>query len=172
MAAVMGAGPDAVQALVAAERGDLWVANHNSPQQTVIAGSRTAVRAAAARAAEAGLRCTVLPVTAACHTPLMAPAAAPLRRALDLTQFTAGQIPVVANVDATARQGGPHWRELCTRQLTGPVHWTATLRVLSETLAATTFLDIGPGATLSALTRRNLPDAESLRFRAPAVQGA
>jgi [acyl-carrier-protein] S-malonyltransferase len=172
MAAVMGAGLDAVEALVAAAQGDLWVANHNSPQQTVIAGSRTAVQEAAARAAGAGLRCTVLPVTAACHTPLMAPAATPLRQALDLTRFTAGTVPVVANVDATAHRGGPHWRELCTRQLTGPVHWTATLRVLNEDLAATTFLDIGPGATLSALTRRTLPDAESLRFKVPAVQGA
>ncbi|MFF2504213.1 acyltransferase domain-containing protein [Streptomyces sp. NPDC058067] len=80
MAAVMGGGIDEVSALVDTfreEGADLWVANHNSPQQTVIAGSRTAIDAAAARAAESGLRYSVLPVTAACHSPYMEPRARP-----------------------------------------------------------------------------------------------
>ncbi|MEU1272550.1 ACP S-malonyltransferase [Streptomyces sp. NPDC005799] len=175
MAAVMGGDLRQVTELVEEARRDgceLWVANHNSPQQTVIAGSRTAVEATAGRAAGAGLRYSVLPVTAACHSPYMEPAGAPLRRALDLTDFTAGTLPVVANVDARAHRGGEHWGDLCARQLVGPVRWADTLHVLHEERGATAFLDIGPGATLAALTRRVLPEVPSHRFRTPVPQSA
>ncbi|MEU8928429.1 ACP S-malonyltransferase [Streptomyces sp. NPDC048409] len=175
MAAVMGGGPEQVTALVDRARRDgaeLWVANHNGPQQTVVAGSREAVESTAALAAGAGLRYSVLPVTAACHTPYMAPAGEALRRALDLTDFAAGTLPVVANVDAVAHRGGDHWRDLCARQLVGPVRWADTLRVLHEDLDAAAFLDIGPGATLAGLTRRALPEATVERFKVPAGQAA
>jgi len=175
MAAVMGGDPEQVTALVEEARRDgedLWVANHNSPQQTVVAGSRTAVEATAARAAGAGLRYSVLPVTAACHSPYMEPAGAALRRALELTGFTTGAVPVVANVDARAHQGGGHWRDLCARQLVSPVRWADTLHVLHEELGSTAFLDIGPGGTLAGLARRTLPQVPSQRFKAPVPHAA
>jgi [acyl-carrier-protein] S-malonyltransferase len=170
MAAVMGGDPDQVEELVTTARrdgADLWVANHNSPQQTVIAGSRTAVEATASRAAMAGLRYSVLPVTAACHSPYMEPAGAALRRALELTEFAAGAIPVVANVDARVHNGGSPFRELCARQLVSRVRWAESLHVLHEERDCTTFLDIGPGSTLASLARRNLPAIPSQRFTAP-----
>lgn len=175
MAAVMGGAVEQVEALVEAASRDgaeLWVANHNSPQQTVIAGSRTAVEVTAVRAAEAGLRYSVLPVTAACHSPYMEPAGVALSRALELTGFVTGTVPVVANVDARAHQGGTHWRELCARQLVSRVRWADTLHVLHEELDATAFLDIGPGSTLAGLARRNLPEIPSDRFKAPVPQTA
>lgn len=175
MAAVMGGDAGQVAILVEEVRrhgGELWVANYNSPHQTVIAGSRSAVEAAAGRAAGAGLRYSVLPVTAACHSTFMEPAAVPLSRALELTGFATGAVPVVANVDARAHRGGGHWRDLCVRQLVSPVRWADTLHVLHQELGATAFLDIGPGATLAGLARRNLPEVPSHRFRAPVPQTA
>ncbi|MGW1272039.1 ACP S-malonyltransferase [Streptomyces sp. NPDC002491] len=175
MAAVMGGGPEQVTALVEEARRDgaeLWVANHNSPRQTVVAGSRAAVTAAAARAAAAGLRYAVLPVAAACHSPYMEPAGTPLRNALERTRFAPGTLPVVANVDARAHRGGDHWRDLCARQLVGPVRWADTLHVLHEELHTTAFLDIGPGATLAALAKRTLPAVPAPRFEVPVPQAA
>ncbi|MCX4644236.1 MULTISPECIES: ACP S-malonyltransferase [unclassified Streptomyces] len=171
MAAVMGGDVDEVAALVDTfrqEGADLWVANHNSPQQTVIAGSRTAIDAAASRAADAGLRYSVLPVSAACHSPYMEPASAALRRALELTHFAAGVLPVVANVDARAHYGGSQWQELSTRQLVSRVRWVESLNTLHEELDCTAFLDIGPGGTLAGLTRRALPGVPAHKFTAPA----
>lgn len=175
MAAVMGGELRQVRSLVEEARGEgaeVWVANHNSPAQTVIAGSREAVRIVADRAAGAGLRSSVLPVAAACHSPYMESAGAALRAALDLTVFAPGTVPVVANVDARAHRGGGHWRDLCARQLVGQVCWADTLYVLHEELGATEFLDIGPGATLAGLARRNLPEVPSRRFAAPVPQSA
>ncbi|WP_051840611.1 ACP S-malonyltransferase [Streptomyces sp. NRRL F-5126] len=175
MAAVMGGELADVTALVDAARAngaELWVANHNSVRQTVVAGSREAVADTSARASEAGLRCSVLPVTAACHTPFMKPAGADLRRALDATEFAEGTIPLVANVDARPHRGGPHWRDLCARQLVSRVRWADTLGVLHEELGCTDFLDMGPGATLSGLTRRTLRGVTSHRFELPVPQAA
>ncbi|WP_394430799.1 ACP S-malonyltransferase [Streptomyces sp. SGAir0957] len=170
MAAVMGGTVEEVTALVDAfrqEGADLWVANHNSPQQTVIAGSRTAIDAAARRAAESGLRLSVLPVTAACHSPYMESASAALRRALQVTHFAAGVLPVVANVDARAHYGGSQWQELSTRQLVGRVRWAESLTTLHEELDCTAFLDIGPGGTLAGLARRSLRDVPAHKFTVP-----
>lgn len=172
MAAVMGGGVEEVVALVdafRAEGADLWVANHNSPKQTVIAGSRGTIDAAAARAAQAGLRYSVLPVSAACHSPYMEPAGAALGRALELTHFAAGVLPVVANVDARAHHGGGHWQELSARQLVGRVRWVETLTTLHEELGCTAFLDIGPGGTLAGLARRAFREVPAHTFTAPAA---
>ncbi|MFD8718721.1 hypothetical protein ACFV2H_12050 [Streptomyces sp. NPDC059629] len=91
------------------------------------------------------------------------PAGTALRRALELTDFATGSVPLVANVDARAHQGGGHWRELSARQLVGPVRWADTSRVLNEELDATAFLDIGPGAPSPARPgapcRRSRPTA-------------
>lgn len=169
MAAVMGGTAGQVAELVDAAReegAELWVANHNSPQQTVVAGSREAVADAAGPVAAAGLRYSVLPVSAACHSPYMEPAGVALRRALDLTHFDAGVLPVVANVDARAHYGGSQWRELSTRQLVSPVRWVDSLHALHEELDCGAFLDIGPGATLAGLTHRTLPGVPVHKFAA------
>ncbi|KAB8162287.1 acyltransferase domain-containing protein [Streptomyces sp. 3MP-14] len=170
MAAVLGEGAERVAELVAELREsgeDLWVANHNGPQQTVVAGSRSAVDALAAAAPALDLRCRVLAVGAACHSPYMKGAEAALRRALELTGFRASALPVVANVDARPHEGGRRWRELAARQLTGPVRWSETLSTLHEELGCTAFLDIGPGRTLAGLARRALPGVPARYATAP-----
>lgn len=160
MAAVTGGSREDVAELAAtirAEGGEVWLANHNSPHQSVIAGSDAAVGALLSRATQAGLRCSVLPVSAACHSPYMEPAHAALRDALDRATFQRGTLPVIANVDARPHHGGMHWRKLCSRQLTSPVRWADSLTTLHTELGATAFLDVGPGRTLAGLARRTLP---------------
>ncbi|RAG81633.1 ACP S-malonyltransferase [Streptacidiphilus pinicola] len=167
MAAVMGGGPETVERLVSAlreEGEDIWAANYNSPQQTVVAGSRASVVVLAARAASAELRCSLLPVTAACHSPYLADAEPALRAALNRAEFRAGTVPVIANVDARPHHGGPHWRELSARQLTSPVHWCTSLITLHTELGVTDLTDIGPGRTLASLARRTLPTVPAQSF--------
>lgn len=167
MAAVIGGSAEEVAELVAAvrEKGEeLWVANYNSPQQTVVAGSHAAVDVLGALTTGTDLRSRVLPVTAACHSPYMEPAGAVLCEALLLTRFAAGTLPVVANVDALPHAGGSHWRDLSARQLTSPVRWVETLTTLHEGLGCTDFLDMGPGRTLSSLARRALPGVPAAAY--------
>ncbi len=170
MAAVTGGTTAEVSEHVAALRADgadLWTANHNSPQQTVVAGSIGAVAALVDRLTGTDFGCRVLPVNAACHSPYMEPAGAVLRDALALTHFAAGTLPVVANVDACCHGGGSVWRDLSARQLTSPVRWADSLTCLHHNLRATALLDIGPGRVLAGLSRRTLPGVPSQRFAVP-----
>ncbi|MFG2179999.1 ACP S-malonyltransferase [Streptomyces abikoensis] len=161
MAAVMGADPEDVEELTARMRrdgADLWVANLNSPRQTVVAGAPDAVEAAGGPARANGWRYSVLPVSAACHTAYMAPASRALTAALNEATFRPTHAPVVANVDARPHTAGHAWPALCARQLVSPVRWHATLHTLVTDLGSTRFTDFGPGRTLAGLARRAFPD--------------
>ncbi|MFI5663728.1 ACP S-malonyltransferase [Streptomyces sp. NPDC051684] len=160
MAAVT-AGRDMAEALVAevrVHRPALWLANFNGPRQTVVAGSPEAVEALVRRAEDVGVACTRLAVSAACHTPLMEPAAEELAQALESVEFAPRHAPVVANVDAAVHTHGADWPGLCLAQLTGPVHWNGVLGTLRDTAGCTRLLDVGPGRTMAGLARRTVPE--------------
>src|SRR5260370_22306657 len=83
MSAVLGIDAQAVEVALAGMN-DAWPANYNTPTQTVIAGTITGLEVATQRLQVAGAKRVIpLNVSAAFHTPLMAPAAERLRAALD-----------------------------------------------------------------------------------------
>jgi [acyl-carrier-protein] S-malonyltransferase len=159
MAAVMGeniAPAHAEQLVAACQRAGhrLWVANYNSPQQVVLSGTAAGIAAAEPLADAMGLRYGPLPVGGAFHSPLMAPAARRLRRALRVTSFAALHAPVVANVDGRPYESGEVWPELMVAHLTSAVRWEACVRTLTGPLGARRLLELGPGRTLGGLARR------------------
>jgi [acyl-carrier-protein] S-malonyltransferase len=156
MVAVIGApAEEVVRALepLQASGTSAWVANLNSPDQTVVAGDHAGVERASDALRPFG-KVVALPVGGAFHSPLMAPAEAALRAALNATTFASGTVPVVANVDACAHRGGPEWQDLLARQLTAPVRWTESVRALLDECGCRAFIEIGPGTTLSNLVKR------------------
>jgi len=168
MAAVLGlSDDDAVLACKNAD-GDAWVANFNAPGQVVIAGTTGGVGIASERARALGAK-KVLPlnVGGAFHTPLMAPARDALRAALAEMHLHPTDIPVVANVDATAYADPEPWRGLLAEQLCRPVRWRDGLHVLAE-LGVTTFLEVGPGAVLTGLAKRTVKSASTMSVSTPA----
>jgi len=105
MAAILGGSPEIIaQACEQAARQSGAVvapANFNSPQQTVIAGEKSAVERAGELACEGGAKRAVsLPVSAPFHCSLMSPAAERLRPELEQLEFRAPTPPVVTNVEA------------------------------------------------------------------------
>jgi len=167
MAAVMGADDDTVEAACQRAESDVWVANYNAPGQVVIAGTAEAVEAAGAIAKELGARRVVpFPVAGAFHTALMAPARSWLRKALADTEFSAPEIPVVANVDARTHPDAEAWRGLLSAQLCSPVRWRQSLETLAG-LGATRLVEVGPGGVLTGLARRSLPDAAAVAVATP-----
>ena len=151
MVAFLGGEEGAVRAL--AERLGLLVANDNAPGQLVLAGERDAVQTAVELAHdEAGARARLLDVSGAFHTPLMAPAADRLRRALDATPVSAPAIPVYSNgtaapfTDVRAELG---------ENLLRPVRWRETLLAMRDA-GLERFVELGPGRVLSGLVKRTL----------------
>jgi [acyl-carrier-protein] S-malonyltransferase len=164
MAAVLGLGPPEVVRACGAVRG-AWVANDNAPGQVVVAGTFEGVEKAGAAALALGAK-RVLPlkVGGAFHTPLMSAAQAPLDAAVKQVGFSAPSCPVVANFDAQ-----PHLRgfgELLAAQLCSQVRWRESLMALAAR-GAQVFIELGPGAELSGMAKRTVPEAARANVAAP-----
>ena len=129
-------------------------ANLNSPEQTVISGSRAAVERAVAACKEAGAkRAVMLPVSAPFHCKLMQPAQDQLASTLESVAFNDPAFPVAANVDARLLRRGPEVRDALIRQVTGAVRWVECIHLLKQS-GATHFVEVGPGRVLGNLNKK------------------
>jgi [acyl-carrier-protein] S-malonyltransferase len=146
---------------------DAWPANYNTPTQTVIAGTMAGLEAATKRLQAAGAK-RVLPlnVSAAFHTPLMAPAAERLRAALDRIEWRAPRIPVMANLTGRPHQGGARIPQVMEMQLRSPVRWAACVLMLAE-LGCDTFIEVGPKRALTGMMRELAPTASATAVGTP-----
>jgi [acyl-carrier-protein] S-malonyltransferase len=156
MAAVIGGDDDAIaQACEEAAQGEIVEpVNYNGPGQVVIAGHRAAVeRAMAAAKARGAKRAMLLPVSAPFHSSLLAPAAERLAKRLADVDFASPSVPIVHNVDVTARDTAAAIRDALARQAASPVRWTETMRYLVSH-GVTSVVECGPGRVLAALARR------------------
>jgi [acyl-carrier-protein] S-malonyltransferase len=170
MSAVLGLDAQAVEVALAGMN-DAWPANYNTPTQTVIAGTTTGLEVATQRLQVAGAKRVIpLNVSAAFHTPLMAPAAERLRAALDRVEWRAPRIPVMANLTGRPHQGGDRIPHVLEMQLRSPVRWSACVGSLVE-LGCDTFVEVGPKRALTGMMRELVPGrAASAVATAHAVQ--
>ena len=156
MAAVLVLGSDKLQQVCeeAAQGEVCCAANLNSPDQTVISGSKAAVERAAELAKQRGAkRAILLPVSAPFHCALMQPAQD--RLAADLAALTlhTPEVPVMCNVDATLVTTTEQARDALIRQVTGAVQWDKSMRALIE-LGVQSFVEVGPGKVLCGLMKQ------------------
>jgi [acyl-carrier-protein] S-malonyltransferase len=156
MAAVLGLDAQAIEVALAGMN-DAWPANYNTPTQTVIAGTTTGLEVATQRLQVAGAKRVIpLNVSAAFHTPLMAPAAQRLRAALDRIEWRAPRIPAMANLTGRQHQGGDRIPHVLEMQLRSPVRWSACIASLLE-LGCDTFIEVGPKRALTGMMRELAP---------------
>ncbi len=156
MAAVLALPIDKLQQICeeAAQGEVCCAANLNSPDQTVISGSKAAVERAADLAKQRGAkRAIMLPVSAPFHCALMQPAQDRLAADLAARTFYKPEVPVMGNVDAALVTTADQARDTLIRQVTGAVQWDKSMRVLIG-LGVETFVEIGPGKVLCGLIRQ------------------
>jgi [acyl-carrier-protein] S-malonyltransferase len=182
MAAIMGISPAVVQdACKRAAEGEICsAANLNSPEQTVISGHASAVKRAVEIASQLGAkRSMMLAVSAPFHSALMMPAQEKLEKDLRATSFADLQVPLVTNVDADTIRKGDEARQALVRQVTMPVRWEESMRMLLDE-GVNTFLEVGPGRVLTGLMRQiersvaslNVEDEKSLQATVEKIAGA
>ena len=173
MAAILGLSPAVVADACkrAAEGGVCTPANMNSPEQTVISGDAAAVKRAVEIASQLGAkRAVILPVSAPFHSALMLPAQEKLEKDLRATAFADPHVPVVTNVDADTIRKGDEAREALIRQVSMPVRWEESMRLLLDE-GVNTFVEVGPGRVLTGIMRQiersvttlNVEDEKSLQ---------
>jgi [acyl-carrier-protein] S-malonyltransferase len=159
MAAILGLNLPDIEATctaVTAEStyGVVSTANLNSPDQTVISGSKAAVERAAELCKELGAKRTVmLPVSAPFHCPLMMPAQRQLEHQLESVAFQNSRFPVAANVDARLLLHADAIRDALIRQVTGAVRWVDCINLL-QLSNVTHYIEVGPGKVLTGLNRQ------------------
>lgn len=150
MVALLGGDIDAARGL--ARRTGLHVANDNAPGQVVLSGREEGIEQAIELGREFEVRVRRLPVSAAFHTPLMAPAADELAEALATAEIGDPAFPVISN--STVEPFGDVRAELVANLL-APVRFRETLLRLADDGVAE-FEEVGPGRVLAGLVRRTV----------------
>lgn len=171
---IAGCEPDTVDIACRLADGEVWVANYNSAEETVIAGEPGAVARAGVYAIEMGARkVSAVAVGGAFHTPFMAPARSRLRKILATITFHEAEIPVIANVDARRHTAAGDWDLLLSAQLVSPIRWQQSILRLGGLLEPGTdaerlFVELGPGDSLSTMVRDTLPNVTTVAVSVPA----
>jgi len=151
MAAVVGLPSAEVKAALEKVPGTIYMANDNSPIQTVIAGERKALEAAEAVMDEAGaMRYVVLKVSGPFHTPFMDGARKDFVANLNEYKFNDPILPVYSNVTGKMISSGAEAKELAGSQIISPVQWVAEEQSILDA-GYERILEVGPGMVLTGL---------------------
>lgn len=152
----------------AREDGILEGVNFNSPKQTVVAGDKAAVARFAELAKENRIKAIPLSVSTAFHSPMMIPAAEKLKDVLRQAELKMPEITVYADVTADDimkdYNGGDlkdYLVEIMAKQAMSPVYWEEIIRRF-EADGVKAIIEVGPGATLSGLTKKTCKEIAAL----------
>lgn len=153
MAAVLAMDAARIEEVLAPIEG-VRIANYNCPGQIVISGIKEAVEEAAVKLKENGAK-RVLPlnVSGPFHSYLLEGAGEELRNVLEKIEIHTPQIPYVANVTAEYVYNESEVKPLLIKQVSSSVRWEQSIRRMLED-GIDTFIEIGPGKTLSGFMRK------------------
>ena len=156
MAAIIGLDQEKVEAVVE-EAGSgqvLIVANYNCPGQVVVSGAVSAVERACELAKERGAKGSIaLKVSGAFHSPLMTGTAQRFGEYLHQAGISDARVPIVSNVDATARSDASGIVQALARQINHSIRWEESVRRMID-MGAEVFVEVGPKRVLTRMIRR------------------
>ncbi len=162
MGVVVGLDERTVSCL-AAETGTpkapVHAANVNAPLQVSVSGADNALEKVLTLARKHGARRTQrLAVPTPSHTPLMAPVAAKLERALADASLSPPAVPYLSNVGGRALRDPEEIRNDLARNVERPVRWHDATTLLFE-LGVRLFVELPPGNVLTRLAADAFPEA-------------
>ncbi|MEW6188169.1 MAG: ACP S-malonyltransferase [Thermodesulfobacteriota bacterium] len=158
MAAVMGLTPDQLESILSplAAEGAIGAANYNTPEQTVISGTKALVDKAVQQAGEAGGKAIPLAVSGAWHSPLMKEAVEAFKEVLHSVVFRPPQCEVFLNVTGKSEKDPDKIKAVMKEQMGSSVRWTDLIRGMTEKRVSR-FVEVGPKKVLLGLIRKSLP---------------
>lgn len=153
MAAVLGMKAEDIEKNIASLDG-VEIANYNCPGQIVITGEEAAVAKASEKLKEAGAkRILPLQVSGPFHCEMLTGAGEKLSKVLEEIPLREIKIPYVSNVTAQMVTEKEEIKKLLVKQVSSPVRWQQCVETMIEN-GADTFVEIGPGRTLSGFMRK------------------
>lgn len=151
---------DAAELRKLCEEEGVYPVNYNCPGQIVVSGDNSAMANVKTRLTDLGVRFIELAVGGPFHTPYMAEAAAGLKDDAAALPIKAPEVPLYAN-----RTGLPYPKEheailtTLSEQICNSVLFEDTLRNMAAD-GVDTFIECGPGKTLSGFVKRTVPGAK------------
>ena len=154
MAAVLGISADLVESICEKTKGLVTVANYNCPGQIVISGEEEAVKLAGECLMTSGAKRVVpLKVSGPFHSPMLEQAGEKLKEELEDITIHSLKVPYVANVTGTYITDSNQVKPLLAKQVASSVRWQQSMEAMIAD-GVTTFLEIGPGRTLSGFAKK------------------
>lgn len=151
MGAIVGLSTNQIEKIIDYSRdyGLVQVANYNTNEQIVLSGEKKAVRTALKKAKEIGARKALpLPVSAPFHCSLLESAGKLLDNDLKRIDFKDPIIPFISNVNAEIVTDKEEISKHLIKQVSNTVLWRQSVELLIDK-GVRTFIEIGPGTTLS-----------------------
>ena len=159
MAAVLRMDKDELEDLC--REAGVYPVNYNCPGQIVVSGSEEKMDAFCEELGNRKVRFVNLPVGGAFHTPYMESASAGLKSELSEGGYEFTKAERILYSDLTASPY-PDRKEDVTGnisgQVSGSVRWEEIIRKMADD-GVDTFIECGPGNTLSGFVKRTLKDA-------------
>ncbi|MDO5560418.1 MAG: ACP S-malonyltransferase [Oscillospiraceae bacterium] len=163
MAAVLKLDPQKIEEICSQTEGYVVPVNYNSPKQTVIAGDKKAVETASASLSELGARVMTLNVESAFHCKKMAEASREFYNIIKDISFKAPQVKFFSNVYGSELTDFSDIPSLLAKHIISPVKFTDELTAV-KAAGFDTFIELGPGKTLTGLVKKTLSDVNSFNI--------
>ncbi len=162
MAAVLKLDSETVEKICKAHS-NLYPVNYNCPGQITVSGTKEALAEAKAEFTEAGGRVVPLAVSGAFHSPFMDSASVEFGKFLAECEIGSPETKVYANKTAAPYENVV---ETMQSQINHPVLWEKTLLAMAED-GIDTFIEVGPGQTLSKFVQKTVPTAKTYHAETP-----
>jgi [acyl-carrier-protein] S-malonyltransferase len=144
--------------------GYVAISNYNCPGQVVVSGETQALDEFASLARAERVYCVPIPMSVPVHCMLMEPAAQTLEHLLSSIAVGEPQVKLYMNVDGKPVHHPEDIRRNLVRQMVSPVQWETVVREMYSD-GIDTFIECGPGTTLSGFIKRIVPDVVALHVR-------
>ncbi len=160
MAAVVRLNPVQIQE-ICQKYSDVYPVNYNCPGQTTVSGLSSQMQRFTSDVKASGGRAIPLKVKGAFHSPFMKEAAEAFAREIAEVEWKAPVMELYS--DMTAKPYTDDVTGLLSGQICNPVQWEKIIRNLIAE-GADTFIEIGPGKTLTNMVKKISPDVKSLTY--------
>lgn len=161
MAAILGMTDEQViEVCEKTDKGFVVPANFNCPGQVVISGDKEGIEAAEIVAKEMGARkVRVLKTAGPFHTAKLTASSDALRVELEKTTFNKLDNVVIKNLNAECYSDDENYVDVLAKHIISPVKFSKSLNKMLD-LGIDTFVEIGPGKTLTGFVKKIETDKE------------
>lgn len=161
MAAIMGLTDSQVEeACKKVTKGFVVPANYNTIGQVAVSGEKEGIEEVEQIAKEMGAKkVSILNTAGPFHTEKLIESSKALGKELEKISIGEFETKVVKNIDGTIYMPNDDIREILTKHIVNPVRFTKTIETMLD-YGVDTFIEIGPGRTLSSFVKRAKGDKE------------